>query len=116
MVNLWVDVDDTLVLYQNDNVVNPFGYYLDTPYLFNEKLIKGIKKFARDHPAAMVVVWSGGGAEYARMWSHKLNIAHLVHCLTKDKETLTLVKEGDICVDDMEDIKERTHDPFSWPE
>ncbi len=115
MVNLWVDVDDTLVLYQTDQAVNPYGYYMGTPYLFNEKLIKGIKKFSRDHPAALIVVWSGGGAEYAEMWAHKLGIGHLVHCMTKDKLSLALVREGDICVDDMEDIEQRTHDPFSWP-
>ncbi len=70
-MNLFVDVDDTLVLYQNDNAVNPFGYYMDVPYLFNDKLIEGVKKFSHDHPEVLIVVWPANISQRSDLMAFK---------------------------------------------
>ena len=56
------DCDDTLVLYGNPGP-NPYGYYMDTPYEVNSRLIEGIKELHEREPEALIVVWSGGGRE-----------------------------------------------------
>ena len=66
-----VDCDDTLVLYDNTyKAANPFGVYHGEPWNPNTKLIEKILAFHED--GASVTVWSGGGADYARLWGDRL--------------------------------------------
>ena len=115
MPRLFVDVDDTLVLY-NKAGPNPYGVYEGTPYSINEPLLEGIKQFAKDNPDELIVIWSGGGKQYALRWAENLHIAHLVTFMDKGWPTIKeLVRSGDIVVDDM-DVPWRTHAPDEWPE
>lgn len=67
-----VDCDDTLVLYTNavPGEATPFGVYHGDPWNPNTALIEKIQAFYEE--GASVTVWSGGGADYARLWSDRL--------------------------------------------
>ena len=114
MANLFVDVDDTLVLYDKAGP-NPYGVYMGTSWSANEPLIEGIKQFAQDNPDAVIVIWSGGGKDYAGMWAHHLRLDGLMVAMDKDDMAVKeLIRDGDIVVDDM-DVSWRTHAPDAWP-
>ncbi len=114
MRKLFIDIDDTLILYQHVGP-NPYGVYMGTPWSTNEKLLEGIRTHAAENPTDLIIVWSGGGRQYAQMWTDQLGIDDLVFCMDKNKYAIELIEEGDIAVDDM-DTPWRTHDPFEWPE
>ncbi len=116
-IRLFVDVDDTLVIYDDGNIEpHPYGIYHGVPWTINEKLLQGIKDFVENNPDSLVVVWSGGGWEYAKYWADKLNLYDSIAALTKDSSTFYLIHEGDIVVDDMDLGGLRTHKPDEWPE
>lgn len=112
---LFVDVDDTLVLYDL-NAPNPYGIYQGVPYKLNDKLIEGIKKYHIDNPDELIIVWSGGGREYAEMWINNIGLNNIAYPLEKSKETFHLIQDNSIVIDDMEDMFKRTYTPFNWPE
>ncbi len=119
-MNLFVDVDDTLVIYKSPGP-NPYGVYMGEPWVSNEKLIAGIVQFAEKNPESRIIIWSGGGKEYVEMWTNRFGISRFTEQMTKDPDSIALVKEGDIIVDDMpfvqlsgRDLK--THRPNEWPE
>ncbi len=114
MVRYFFDCDDTLVLYQNMHEKNPYGFYYDQPFLLNERLADGIKAIAVNDPEAMIVIWSGGGMDYARMWKDKFDLPGV--SLTKDISTFHLIEEDSIVVDDDSLGGRRTHGPHDWPE
>lgn len=113
---LFVDVDDTLVLYENDNLQNSYGVFWGVAWRPNEVLIKGMRDYRRDNPNALIIMWSGGGREYAKMFAGMLHIEDIVDAYyIKDDTTAHLVTKNSIVVDDM-DMMGRTHRPFEWPE
>ena len=114
MVNLFVDCDDTLIIYDVEGP-NPYGFYNNTPYIFNEPLLAGVKQFHIDNPHSLIVIWSGGGFDYAKMWCIRLGLYNDVLPLIKDKTTFELIKEDDIVIDDQELDGYRTHKPNEWP-
>ncbi len=115
MQRLFVDVDDTLVLYQTGDGPHPYGVYMGVPWEPNEKLIEGIHAYKMENPSHSIFIWSGGGKDYAKMWAEKLGLDELVTCLDKGKDTLELIREGDLVIDD-EPVSWRTHSPHEWPE
>ena len=103
MSTLFVDVDDTLILFEGDGV-HPYGFYAGQ-YWPNEALIRRMR--AWDGP---IVVWSGGGEEYARTVGEVvLGDLHFT-ALQKDERTFALVQPGDVVVDN-DPISVRTHEP-----
>lgn len=102
MARLYVDVDDTLVLWLID------GQPADGPLPFgtgaedwrpNTRLILEIELWCDANPEGKLIVWSGGGDTYATMWGRRL-LHHLPHeAMAKDPRILM---PGDIYVDDME--------------
>ena len=113
---LFVDCDDTLILWHTSRKPPHDGQYCGTWYSINKALVAGVKEFRLAHPRSLVVVWSGGGQTYAAMWADLLGLSADVICLTKDRDTLHLVLPGDIMVDDVSEIPGVTHGPFAWPE
>ncbi len=114
---LFIDVDDTLILYDDGQTEpHPYGYYRGVPWKVNEKLLQGLKDFADENPTSLVVLWSGGGWEYAKYWADQLDLDDRIAALTKDTNTFYLIHEGDIVVDDMDLGGLRTHKPNEWPE
>ena len=109
-MRIFVDVDDTLILYDNDAEKNPYGVYHGTPWRPNQPLIDAL--LATEHP---VTVWSGGGDEYAKEMSEKIGLSFPT--LTKNgSNVLDHLQPGDIVIDDDDLGGLRTHNPFEWPE
>ena len=115
-MNLFVDVDDTLVLYETPGP-NPYGVLHGVPWKPNTRLIDGIKQFSQANPTAQIVVWSGGGQEYAVEWANRLGLGGIATGHLKDESTLSLlIQDGDIVIDDLDLDGRRTHRPDEWPE
>ena len=119
---LFVDVDDTLVKYQSRQAVNPYGLYKGDPWEPNQRLIDGMRAFREANPDTLIVVWSGGGREYAMTWIDllKLNPSLDVAGMGKDLGSMAIVRPDDIVVDDMADSLKvsavKVYGPDEWPE
>ena len=120
MTNLFVDCDDTLFLYNSGQIPNPYGFWKGLSYTPNAKLIQGIRDFRSshlDHKLHKIVIWSGGGAGYARECAVQLGISGICSLfLIKDPSEFYRIQEGDIVVDDEDLDGIRTHQPGEWPE
>jgi hypothetical protein len=117
-MNLWVDVDDTLVIYDDDGkMTHPAGIHYGTAWKVNEPLLAGIRAFRMIYPDAMIVLWSGGGVDYARTWRDRLLADVDAHAFGKNPQIASLIKEDDIVVDDYVDFKcpARVYGPHEWP-
>ena len=114
-MTIFVDVDDTLVLYDPPRSgPHPYGVYDGIPWKPNERLIEGLKAAAK--AGDKVIVWSGGGGRYAGWWVQQLELGDYVQeCWTKTDTALRiLVKLEDVVIDDQPVIG-RTHEPDQWP-
>ncbi len=122
---LFVDCDDTLIIY--DNIAcswpdepcevhgHPFGVLRGEPYKINEPLAASIKAYVEDNPCALVIIWSGGGAKYARTIADIALPGVDVMTMIKDKTSFHMVRPGDIVVDDMSlDVPTKVYRPDEW--
>ena len=112
-MTLFIDVDDTLIIY-NRPPPNPYGYCQGIPWWVNQPLLDGIRLFHKANPETPIIIWSGGGKEYAEIWIDRFGLAGLAVGMLKDQRALALIQEGDIVVDDL-DEPWRTHSPDHWP-
>ena len=104
MPRLFVDCDDTLVLWHYTEVKpGIFSIQQDEAgdtYHMNDELISSIPCWLSLHPEYQLVVWSGGGLEYAAGWARKVfgrsGIPYIV--LPKNMGT---PENHDILIDDM---------------
>ena len=94
---LFVDCDDTLILW--DNTPLESGLY-SAKYEVNTKLIEAVHKYLA-HTKDNLVVWSGGGEEYARRWARMCFPDTEWEAISKDI-TLPDAELDDVCVDDMD--------------
>ena len=102
MKRLFVDIDDTLVLYDTDGEINPYGFLKDETYRANAPLVDFIHRFRERYPEALIVIWSGGGSRYAHTVSRALGLEELeVVPMLKDQTTFGMVREKDLVVDDQ---------------
>jgi hypothetical protein len=108
-MRIFVDCDDTLVLYHADADTHPYGVLKGVRWRPNQSLVSAL--MATEHP---VFVWSGGGKRYARFIALKLGLTF--PCLDKNETSFKLVQEGDVVIDDQDLGGRRTHKPFEWPE
>lgn len=96
---LFVDCDGTLLLFPEydtpDSQINVMGT------VTNQPLVDAIERWAQWHPDSEVVVWSGGGREYAAQ-AMRLFIAPVVERCTSWSKDTRLPVAGDLVVDDME--------------
>ena len=75
-MNLYIDCDDTLVLWLDEwgqplEGQNPYGGG-SQKWILNEPLIDAIKKWYISYQPPIrgeVIIWSGGGAQYAYRWA-----------------------------------------------
>jgi len=95
---VFVDVDDTLVLYVNpdDCSAHPFGAINGEPFVPNEELIKKLKDFQGD-----IFIWSGGGIAYARKVAEMVLRDSIEWIALGKHDSFSLVRPGDIVVDDQ---------------
>ncbi len=97
MATLWLDCDDTLVIWLDEDGQplegqNPYGGGSQR-WKWNEELIRAID-WVSDWDLA---IWSGGGAQYAARWRDLLRW-DLADAYSKDTR---LPQPNDLCVDDM---------------
>lgn len=62
--HLYVDTDDTLIIYRRGGT-NPYGFLEEIEWELNTALVDAIQAWA-DTNNAIIRLWSGGGAKYAR--------------------------------------------------
>mgnify|MGYP000359170690 CR=1 FL=1 len=83
--------------------MHPYGFVRGERYRWNEPLIAFIKEFRAKYPDALIVIWSGGGVQYAQHAAESMGLDYLdITYLDKDVTTFHLVGEDDIVVDDQE--------------
>ncbi len=115
---LFVDCDDTLILYDgefSEDGPHPFLALGREGYKINEPLAASIKAYVEDNPCALVVIWSGGGAQYARAIADIALPSVDVMTMIKDKTSFHMVRVGDIVVDDMSlDVPAKVLRPNEW--
>jgi predicted HAD superfamily phosphohydrolase YqeG len=81
MTTIAIDVDDTLITWMVDGTAIP-----------NHNVLDLLRWFVRNKHD--VIVWSGGGVEYAQRWAEKLGVASDVRVVEKGSEPV------DIAIDD----------------
>ena len=102
-MRLFVDCDDTLILYDSEGEVHPYGFVRDEPYRINDTLVAFVKAFYAKYPNALITIWSGGGDQYAAQVAKEVGLGEIdALCIIKDRATFSLVGEDDIVVDDQE--------------
>lgn len=97
---LFVDCDDTLVLWlgedgEVDGGPNPYGGGREK-WRRNDDLIKMIEAVRFNYDE--VVVWTGGGSDYARVWRDRL-LPWAHHAIAKDTR---IPSAADLCIDDAD--------------
>lgn len=96
MAYLFIDCDDTLILW--NNAKNEDGIYRGDKYEINHGLRGDVECFLTTHPEYELVVWSGGGIHYAHRWAEMCFPHTHFKILPKD---MRVPVGKDICVDDM---------------
>lgn len=97
MPRLFVDCDDTLVLW--DKAETAEGVYRGDMYEINRMLAGNINCWLDVHPEYELVVWSGGGTNYALRWANlAFGSRRSFEILPKD---MRIPQGDDICIDDM---------------
>lgn len=130
-VRLFVDCDDTLALYCSvptskceHKGIHPYGSRW-SPWVPNEPLIAHIRGFRERHPDALIVVWSGGGKDYAQRFIDKLLPDQGIVAMDKWVPNTDLVRAADIVVDDQWESMTKGNEfsagayvfgPHFWPE
>ena len=101
--SLFVDCDDTLIMWldeydQPKEGQNPYGGGSQR-WRVNEGVRAGVLKWRKQNPRGEIVIWSGGGVDYARRWGWEVLPAtdHIAHF--KDPR---IPRRGDVVVDDAE--------------
>jgi len=101
MPRLFIDIDDTLVIFP-DHLPgpNPFGVTNGLPHRTNEPLVDAVREWLALNSAGQVVFWLGGGEEYARNVASRLIPDIAAWYFTKSGQNLGLPGTGDTVVDD----------------
>lgn len=96
MLRLFVDVDGTLVRWLSATKL-PEGMWLAEAWEPNTAVIQYVRRWAHDHPDGQVIVWSGGGVDYAATWGHRL-LRDVPH--TAAAKDIPRHRAGDVFIDD----------------
>lgn len=110
-MRLFVDCDDTLLLFgypdADPDSATPYGFWRDVPYTINQPLVAFMRAFREKHEDALIVIWSGGGEQYAYAVMRAVGLGEddpeFIDPIPmiKDRTTFPLVGEDDIVVDDQ---------------
>ncbi len=100
-MRLYVDCDDTLVLWlDGDGDVaegpNPYGTDGDR-WKANAELVEAIGEWERNTPGGEIILWTGGGKAYARVWEQRI-YPEAADAISKD---MRIPGADDLCIDDM---------------
>ena len=102
---VFVDCDDTLILWPSE--VLRAG---DEPAI-NYQLLSALAIHRSGSPKDKMIVWSGGGADYAERWRRTI-MPWADDSMSKDTH---LPLPGDICIDDMP-IRVAATSVYTWEE
>lgn len=97
MSKLFVDCDDTLVLWPKD-ATRPDGLFSGDKYELNRDLIGFVNCMLDEHREYELVIWSGGGVSYAQRWAEMAFPERNWSIAAKD---MRMPEGEDICIDDM---------------
>lgn len=105
MKTVFVDVDDTLILYKKDGkLTHPYLFY-DAKFEINEKLVGQLIKlfllFTNNDNKVKIVIWSGGGKKYAKEVADWVFCGRIVYDVLDKAENFNHIKPGDIVIDDQ---------------
>lgn len=108
-IRLFVDCDSTLLLYDDEGspTAHHYGFWRGDAFHINEPLVAFMRRFREKHEDALIVIWSGGGANYAHEVMIRVGLGEGDDDfidpipMIKDRTTFYLVREGDIVVDDQ---------------
>jgi len=98
MRTVFVDVDDTLIIYETGGT-HHWGDIYGEPYTPNQKLIDKLKTFKGN-----IVIWSGGGRDYARRVAKKVLPDTLHYFVGSKLDGKFKPQPGDIIVDDYKGL------------
>ena len=101
-VRVFVDCDDTLILFDEVTEVNPYGLWRGDAYRVNTVLVDTLRLACRT--CFTLIIWSGGGAKYAKAVSDAVfgdDLGEVNAWLDKGRPTFDLVREEDIVIDDQ---------------
>lgn len=102
------DVDGTLIAHANENIVQKRRVYGE-PYPFdaaNLGVVEYLILSSRIFKNVQVVVWSGGGKDYAELWVDRLQIREFVWKVMSKTEYQELRKLRQvIAIDDIQDTR-----------
>lgn len=102
------DVDGTLIRHANRNIIQKHGK-IGEPYPFdaaNLDCVEHLILTSRMFKNVQVVVWSGGGKQYAQLWVERLKLEEFVWKVMGKLEYKTLLETREvIAVDDIQDTR-----------
>lgn len=102
MKRLFVDCDSTLVLWKDDEIDPATSFIIRNNYDVNYPLIEAVHKFMSTHKDWLLIIWSGGGLDYATGWANRFfrdENGNQQYDLSLAKD-YRIPDEKDICVDD----------------
>ncbi len=113
---LFVDCDDTLVLWLDDegdvaDGPNPYGNGHEH-WKPNEELVIALENWRMRHPTIdEIILWSGGGTDWARSWLRRIYPA-ADGAISKDPR---IPRSDDLCVDDDDTLLRKVACPLvTW--
>ena len=68
---LFVDVDDTLVTWLGGQEPHPYGHGAET-WEVNDNVLYYMERWKSANPTGVIIIWSGGGADYATTWGNRI--------------------------------------------
>ena len=102
------DVDGTLIRHANRNIIQQRGE-VGEPYPFdaaNLDCVEHLILTSRMFKNVQVVVWSGGGKDYAQRWVERLRIEQFVWKVMSKTEYKQLLETREvIAIDDIQDTR-----------
>lgn len=105
-MRLFVDCDETLVLWDDTHQNQDKTLWVRDSWHKNDNLIAAVRAYLKENKECSLIIWSGGGADYAASWARRFfGDDEYVAAISKD---IRIPEEFDICVDD-EELKVKSH-------
>ena len=98
---VFIDCDDTLLLFDSEGEANLYGFWKGDPYKVNEELVNVLRQTCKT--CFTLIIWSGGGKKYAKAVSDEVfgDLGEIDAWFCKDFTTFDLVRSEDIVIDDQ---------------